>query len=91
VVRLTADDIGRSATEPEPDGPNRARQNVILELGYFMGALTHARVAALSSDAAGSPSDIHRLLYIDVSQDRWELRLAKEMRDEGLPVDLSKL
>jgi predicted nucleotide-binding protein len=91
VVLLTPDDVGRSATEAEPEGPNRARQNVILELGYFMGALKRARVAALCTDVVERPSDIHGLLYIDVSQDGWELRLAREMRDAGLPVDLNKL
>ena len=92
VVLLTPDDIGRGASEPEPEGPNRARQtNVIFSSCYFMGALTCARVAALSSDAIERPSDIHGLLYIDVSRDGWELLLAKEMRDAGLPVDLNRL
>src|SRR5690606_1552385 len=50
VVLLTHDDEGRSliekAARSRPKG--RARQNVILELGYFMGLLTRARVCALT-------------------------------------------
>ena len=91
VVLLTPDDVGAAAGEELPPSANRARQNVILELGYFMGALGRSNVAALCSDEIERPSDIHGLLYIDISRVGWELRLAKEMRDAGLPVDLNKL
>jgi predicted nucleotide-binding protein len=41
VVLLTPDDVGASVREQESLKP-RARQNVILELGYFLGALDQA-------------------------------------------------
>ena len=88
---MTADDIGATAGEPFPGTPNRARQNVVLELGYFMGTLGRSRVAAVCDERIERPSDIHGVLYIDVSRDGWELRLAKEMRDAGLPIDLNRL
>jgi predicted nucleotide-binding protein len=91
VVLLTPDDVGAAVGKSVPAAGNRARQNVVLELGYFMASLGRARVAALCTEAVERPSDIHGLLYIDVSQDGWELRLAKEMRDAGLPVDLNRL
>jgi predicted nucleotide-binding protein len=91
VVLMTPDDVGTTAGKDLPTSANRARQNVILELGYFMGALGRSNVAALCTDDIERPSDIHGLLYIDVSRDGWELRLAKEMRNAGLPVDLNKL
>jgi hypothetical protein len=43
VVLLTADDVGASAKKPNESRP-RARQNVIMELGYFMGKLSRRRV-----------------------------------------------
>lgn len=91
VVLLTPDDVGAAAGEDQPPSANRARQNVILELGYCMGALGRSNVAALCSDEIERPSDIHGLLYIDLSHGGWELRLARELRDAGLPVDLNKL
>jgi predicted nucleotide-binding protein len=91
VALLTANDFGRGPDdETWPEEPNRARQNVVLELGYFMGALGRSRVAAVLGPGVEQPSDIHGLLYIS-TDGPWELRIAKEMRDAGLPVDLNKL
>lgn len=92
IVLLTPDDFGRGPDESAwPDAPNRARQNVILELGYFMGVLGRARTAALFVAGVELPSDIHGLLYIPLDDGSWALRLAKEMRDAGLPVDLNAI
>ena len=91
VIILVADDLGRGPDDADwPAEPNRARQNVILELGYFMGRLGRERTAALSEQRTERPSDIHGMLYIPLDGN-WELRLAKEMRDAGLPVDLNQL
>jgi predicted nucleotide-binding protein len=91
VALLSPDDYGRGPEDEEwPDQPNRARQNVILELGYFMGALGRERTAAIYVDGTELPSDIHGLLYIP-ADGGWQIRLAKEMRDAGLPVDLNRL
>ena len=89
VALLTPDDYGKGPDDEEwPDAPNRARQNVILELGYFMGTLGRDRVAALYEAGTELPSDIHGVLYIPLDA-TWELRLAKEMKAAGLPVDLN--
>ena len=42
----------------------RARQNAILELGYFVGALKRHRVCALVRDELELPSDIHGIVYV---------------------------
>jgi predicted nucleotide-binding protein len=91
VAVLSPDDVGAAASDAVPSHPNRARQNVLLELGYFMGTLGRSRVAALCSEEVERPSDIHGLLYIDVSQDERDIRLAREMAAAGLPVDLNRL
>jgi len=42
----------------------RARQNVILELGYFMGFLGRSKVCCLCKGNIEEPSDIHGIIYI---------------------------
>jgi predicted nucleotide-binding protein len=92
VVLLSPDDFGKGPDQNEwPSKPNRARQNVVLELGYFMGSLGRARTAALYRSGAELPSDIHGLLYVSFDDADWQLRLAREMRAARLPVDLNDL
>jgi predicted nucleotide-binding protein len=92
VVLMTPDDY---AVGPEggevPSTPNRARQNVVLELGYFMGRLGRARVAALYKPGTETPSDIHGLAYVPMSDDGWRFVLAKELRAAGYEVDFNLL
>lgn len=90
VVLLTPDDVGGlSATgELRP----RARQNVILELGYFIGKLGRARVCAIYAEGVEIPSDIHGVLYIPLdASDGWRLKLASEIRAAGITVDLNRV
>jgi predicted nucleotide-binding protein len=69
VVLFTPDDFGRGPDESEwPEKPNRARQNVVLELGYLMGRLGRARVAALYRPGTEVPSDIYGLAYIELDE-----------------------
>ncbi|GAA2149934.1 hypothetical protein GCM10009760_43700 [Kitasatospora kazusensis] len=88
VVLLTGDDEGRVKGQSELKP--RARQNVILELGYFMGAIGRAKVAVLHDADVEYPSDIHGVVYI-AHKNHWKLDLAKELRDSGIPVDFNKL
>lgn len=88
VVLLTPDDVG--GRDKETLRP-RARQNVILELGFFCGTLTRARVCALHKGDIELPSDFDGVVYIPFdTEDGWRLRLAREMKEAGLPVDLNK-
>jgi predicted nucleotide-binding protein len=75
VVILSADDLGGKVGEdPKP----RARQNVLLELGYFLGKLGRDRLVVLHDGAAEVPSDLSGLLTVRCSQD-WKLPLLKEL------------
>lgn len=68
----------------------RARQNVILELGYFFAKLGRKKVCALHKAPVEIPSDIHGVLYIPMDKgEGWKMRLAKEMKKTGMPVELS--
>lgn len=89
VVLLTADDIGAAKSDVDNLKP-RARQNVILELGYFVGKLGRERVCALYRTGIEIPSDYHGVAYVPLDeQGAWRLALAREMKTAGLNVDLN--
>jgi predicted nucleotide-binding protein with TIR-like domain len=89
VVLLTPEDTAYGHIEEAPARPNRARQNVILELGYFMGSLGRPRVAALIQEGVEVPSDIHGILYIPLDEGgAWKTLLARELRAAGYEVNL---
>ena len=91
IILLTPDDVGASKDETDELKP-RARQNVILELGYFWGKLGRDRMCVLYKEGVELPSDIHGILYIPMdNSDGWQLKLGQEMQAAGLPVDLNKL
>ena len=90
VVLLTGDDEGR--LKGTGDLRLRVRQNVILELGLFIGAIKRSRVAILHEPDVELPSDIGGLLFIEFDGgDGWRFKLAKEMGASGLSVDMNKL
>lgn len=91
VVLLTGDDLGRPAGSSKLQVKARARQNVIFELGYFIGRLGRARVCALYENGVELPSDFYGVLYVSADREgAWKLKLAKELQAAGLEVDLNK-
>jgi predicted nucleotide-binding protein len=91
VILLTSDDRGGSASATLEEQRPRARQNVILELGYFLGRLGRSRVCALYREGVEIPSDYSGVLYLKLDPEGgWRLQLAKELRAAGLPVDMNK-
>ncbi len=88
VVIMTGDDIGGIKEEPDKQKP-RARQNVILELGFFIGALGRKRVCVLYEKGVEIPSDYQGVLFVPMEND-WQLSLAKEIKEAGFSIDLNK-
>jgi predicted nucleotide-binding protein len=89
VAIFSRDDLGVAVnaipkTEPiEKMLRPRARQNVVLEFGYFMGALGRENVRAIVEDGVET-----RVLYIPFdAADGWRLRLVKEIKSAGLDID----
>jgi len=75
-----------------PDLVPRARQNVILELGLFIGAIGRKNVATLCGKGVERPSDIGGLRFVELDDGGgWRYKLAKGMRASGLPADMNKL
>ncbi len=91
IVLLTPDDVG-APKDQTGDLKPRARQNVILEFGYFLCGLGRERVCVLYKEGVERPSDIQGIVYISLNNpNEWQLKLAKEMKQAGLPIDLNKL
>ena len=91
IILLTPDDVGASKDETEDPKP-RARQNVILEFGYFWGRLGRKRLCVLYKEGVELPSDIRGIAYVPMDNfNGWQLKLGQEMQNAGLPVDLNKL
>ena len=91
VVLLTPDDHGNIISEKEKL-QKRARQNVIFELGYFIGKLGRKNVVGLVKDNIEIPSDYTGVIYIGVdNNDVWKMMLSKEMKAAGLKIDLNKI
>lgn len=91
VVLLTPDDVGASKADVSKLQA-RARQNVILELGYFVGKLSRAHVCALYRGPLELPSDILGVGYVQLDDaGSWRFSLAKELRAAGFPIDMNKV
>lgn len=85
VVLLTPDDEG--CEKGGTPGP-RARQNVVLELGYFIGRLGRKRVCALKRGELEIPSDFGGVVYepFDTSGG-WKQKLGRELEAVGYEID----
>ena len=91
IVLLTPDDVGALKDEIEDESEPRARQNVVFELGYFMGKLGRERVCPLFKGKIEKPSDIDGVIYVPMDGEDWKLKLSQEMKNAGFPVDMNKI
>lgn len=90
VVLLTPDDRGGTVKALFEDQRLRARQNVILELGYFLGRLSRNRVTALHMGDVEIPSDYSGVAFVGVDdRGAWRLELARELKASGLDIDMN--
>ena len=81
VVLLTPDDV---FTDKNSNRVLRARQNVMLELGYFLGHLGRARVCALKKGGVEIPSDYDGVVWVPLDEHNgWQMRLIKELKAVG--------
>jgi predicted nucleotide-binding protein len=88
VVLLTPDDEGcvKGGT-PEP----RARQNVLLELGYFLGRLGRDKVCALKRGTVEIPSDFAGVVWESMDGNGWKQALGRELEAAGHEIDWNKV
>lgn len=91
IILLTPDDEGHRVGQSEESQP-RARQNVILELGYFVGRLGRTKICALHKGNLELPSDMHGILYVAIDHnDGWKLKLALELKQSGFDIDFNRM
>lgn len=69
----------------------RARQNVVFELGFFIGVLGPAHVAALVKGSVERPSDFDGVVYISLEDGSWQTQLGRELQAAGYHVDWNKV
>ena len=94
VVCLSPDDMAYAKGSPPGKARPRARQNVVLELGFFLGKLGRDRVVALHKEVEGfeTPSDYAGVLFKPYDDaGHWCLELVKELAECGYKVDANKL
>jgi predicted nucleotide-binding protein len=90
VVLMTPDDEG--GLKGPASLSSRARQNVVFELGFFIGKLGPDRVCALVSGHLETPSDFDAVVYVPFgATTQWRTELARELRQAGIPFDHSKV
>ncbi|HTT97803.1 MAG TPA: nucleotide-binding protein [Rhizomicrobium sp.] len=88
VVLMTPDDIGGKTGSDQLN--QRARQNVVFELGFFIGMLAPSRVVALVKGNLEKPSDYEGVVYISLDREDWRTRLGSELRAAGITFDSNK-
>ena len=87
ICLFTADDFGRAKKDSSDN--IRARQNVVLETGYFMGKLGRDHIVILADNGIEMPSDLSGVVYTNTES--WKIDLLKELRAMGYTVDFNKL
>lgn len=90
IILMTDDDLGKAKKDENLN--HRARQNVILEMGYFIGKLGRNRVCPLYTNGVELPSDLYGLLYTEIdSAENWKIKIAKELKAAGYEIDVNKI
>jgi predicted nucleotide-binding protein len=90
VVLLTPDDLGGAAADEAQK--SRVRQNVVFELGYFVGSLGRGRACLLRRGEVEIPSDLYGVVYTTIdSGNGWKIELARELKDAGFEFDADKV
>ena len=91
IVLYTECDKGRDKNVPIEQEKSRARQNVVFEHGYLIAKLGRDHVCALVKGDVETPGDISGVVYVPMDENgAWKMKLAMDMQDVGLPVDMNK-
>lgn len=92
IVLLTPDDVGYSHRQGESAAKNRARQNVILEMGMLLSKLGRTHTIILVKGDLERPSDTDGIIYLSYKTHVKEclVALAKRLEAIGFKIDHKK-
>lgn len=91
IVLLSADD---ELTLHESQKIFRARQNVIFEMGFFIGRIGRKNVIAIlqTDKIVEKPTDYDGVVYIEFDKhESWKMKVIKELKELNFNVDMNKL
>lgn len=94
VILLSPDDMAYLAGSSTENTQYRARQNVILELGFFIGKLGRKNVVPLrkTTENFEMPSDYDGVIYTPYeTSGQWKYKLISELQEAGYSVDANKI
>jgi len=90
IILVTPDDTTPSEDKPR-EGKACVSQDMIFELGYFVGKLGPGRVCALYQEGMEIPFDYSDIVCVPMDpRERWKLLVAKEIKQAGIEIDLNK-
>ncbi|EJF78461.1 hypothetical protein MCO_00645 [Bartonella sp. DB5-6] len=89
IVLLTPDDMGYSKSDGPQKAQPRARQNVVLEMGMLISALSRKNVAILIKQDVAPPSDIAGIIYLPFKNHVKETvpKLVIRLMESGFTLD----
>jgi hypothetical protein len=91
IFLFTSDDFAIPRDKPK-EKQTHVSQNVIFELGYFVGRLGPGKVCALCEEGLEIPLDYSGVVCVPMdSRGGWKLLIAKEIKQAGIEIDLNKL
>ena len=93
IVLMSPDDMAFPVNSNAEHAKPRSRQNVVLELGYFVGKLGRDRVFSLKrGDNLELPSDFSGVIYTAYDEaGHWKFELVRELKAAGYAVDANSL
>jgi predicted nucleotide-binding protein len=101
IILLTADDVAVSKKDLEKEKKekgysakynSRARQNVVFEMGYFIGKLNRAHVFLLLENGVEKPGDLDGIIYTEVdTEGMWKIKLAKRLKSVGYEINANTI
>jgi predicted nucleotide-binding protein len=91
IFLFTSDDFAIPRDKPK-EKQTHVSQNVIFELGCFVGRLGPRKVCALCEEGVEIPLDDSGVVCVPMdSRGGWKLLIAKEIKQAGIEIDLNKL
>ena len=91
IFLFTSDDFAIPRDKPK-EKQTHVSQNVIFELGCFVGRLGLGKVCALCEEGLEIPLDYSVVVRVPMdSRGGWKLLIAKEIKQAGIEIDLNKL